>query len=373
MSGRRRLMNICLWILSLALIRTQVVGSAREFGASRSKKMDATGFVWYAATQHTVIVGVREFEIGGALREGKEELLRQLVPSQWGPVHLFDLCLTFGHVDTALAMAWRGVEGCRLEAYHLKRTWSEPPLHAVDWVPACGRCMDGWQTCDECCFGFPTEQGIWMKDWYGTLKNTTEAACKTAEQPLVRAMLETFSQSGPTLPFAVSEEAVAHLCDIAILTGNKEAARHCMEQSKLRPLRRWSSCDLLHPDSRCHGFHLGENQLILLSGLRFEVPVLLAALSAGAELQDLKYRFDLTVLDLPLREAVALSSALWDDFAELLPPPESPWVPQEENRLGDFFLEIDEDGDTNAAIIRHLFAQAKTPKGTDDRTSPAEF
>ena len=67
--------------------------------------MDATRFVCYAAAQHTVIVGVREFEIGGALREGKEELLRQLVPSQWGPVHLFDLCLTFGHVDTALAMA----------------------------------------------------------------------------------------------------------------------------------------------------------------------------------------------------------------------------------------------------------------------------
>ena len=30
-------------------------------------------------------------------------------------VHLFDLCLRFGRVDTASALAMRGVEGCILE------------------------------------------------------------------------------------------------------------------------------------------------------------------------------------------------------------------------------------------------------------------
>ena len=327
--------------------------------------MDATRFVCYAATQHTVIVGVREFEIGGALREGKEELLRQLVPSQWGPVHLFDICLTFGHVHTALAMAWRGVEGCRLEAYHLRRTWSERPLYADEawgaWVHACRacKCNDGWQTCDECCFGFQTEQGIWMNDWYVSLKNAAEAACETAEQPLVRAVLETFSQSGPTLPFAVSAEAMAHLLDIAFLTGNKEAARHCMEQSKLRPLRRWSSYDLLDcrvlPD---RWFELSENSLFLLGSLGIEVhnpAVLLAALLAGVELQDLKlsspYIADSRHWGLPLHEALALSSAPWNDFAELLQPPESPWALGDKKDFRECFIEIDEDGDHNAISL----------------------
>ena len=193
-----------------------------------------------------------------------------------------------------------------------------------------------------------------MKDWLVSIKDAIEAACETAEQPLVRAMLETFSQSGPTLPFAVSEEAMAHLYDIAILTGNKEAARHCMEQSKLRPLRRWSSYDLL--DCRFlphHWFELSENWLFLLGSLGIEVhnpAVLLAALSAGVELQDLKFRPLIEHPDLPLRPAVALSSAPWDDSAELLPAPESPWVPIEMNRLGAFFIEI--DGDTDAISLR---------------------
>ena len=44
-----------------------------------------------------------------------QEALSRLLPSQWGMVHLFDLCLWFRHVDTACALALRSVEGCILE------------------------------------------------------------------------------------------------------------------------------------------------------------------------------------------------------------------------------------------------------------------
>jgi len=65
------------------------------------------------------LVGVKEFHVAQALLEGRQEELSQLLPSQWGMVHLFDLCLWFGHADTAWAMAMRGVEGCILEDHHL--------------------------------------------------------------------------------------------------------------------------------------------------------------------------------------------------------------------------------------------------------------
>ena len=148
---------------------------------------------------------------------------------------LFDLCLAAGLSETAWALAESGIEGCALEVHHLKRKFHDQNSGG------CGTCKDGRQTCDECCFGFPVDQGIWMKDWNANLADAAEAARQTAEQPFVRAALKTF-RSGPVPhTLAISEEAVTHLLDIAILIGDKEAAVCCAKHSALRPLRRWSS------------------------------------------------------------------------------------------------------------------------------------
>ena len=48
------------------------------------------------------------------------EELSQLLPSQWGMVHLFDLCLWFGHVDTGIGNAWCG----RLHLGRPSRPWT---------------------------------------------------------------------------------------------------------------------------------------------------------------------------------------------------------------------------------------------------------
>ncbi len=60
------------------------------------------------------IVGVNEFQIAKAVLGGHLESLSQKVPSQWGSVHLFNVCLRFGLHDTAWALAEAGVKGCIL-------------------------------------------------------------------------------------------------------------------------------------------------------------------------------------------------------------------------------------------------------------------
>ena len=216
--------------------------------------MDARRFVYYAANSHDKVLGVREFQIGEALRKEQLELLRQDVPSQWGPKSLFDLCLTFGHVDTAMAMAQK-VEGCRLEAHHLKRIWNGDEGNSPDF--SCSECRSAQhRTCDHCCFGFPAENGIWMEDWDVNLEYAAEAAHKTAEQLLVRVALEVLGSG--TLTF--TPETVANLLDLAILTGNKEAARRCAELSHVRPLRRWNIYDLFHDENNTSNSRIERTQ-----------------------------------------------------------------------------------------------------------------
>ena len=334
--------------------------------------MDAHDFVCYDVSCESV-VGVKEFQVAEALLEGRQEQLSQEVPSQWGPVHLFDLCLTFGHVYTAVAMAQRGIEGCRLEAYHLKRVWSDPPFSyeksAFEYddsedgddsdddpesesgddrvYPACFTCKMGWVACYRCCFGFPPNQGVWMKDWDVHLEDASMAAEQTAEQPLVRFTLEALHK-GASLPFAVSEQAMAHLLDLAILTGNKEAAKRCVEQSKLRPLRRWSWDGLFDSPlgKRGGACNLSGNYSLWIASMRLEVrdqALLLAALSAGVKLQGLRGRFDYNYHypELTFREAVSFSTSPWADFAELLPHEENKWVRNKATVrvVGNFFVD----------------------------------
>ena len=308
--------------------------------------MAAKQFVCYEGDSEKV-VRVKEFQISVALMEGRQKLLSQEVPSQWGPVHLFDLCLTFGHVDTAMAMAEKGVRGCRLETYHFRKERRYPkvvqyhnPLDNL-LLAACSSCKDEWRTCDQCCFGFPVEQGIWMEDWDARVHFVSKLAPDTA---VLRATLEIL-QVTPTLPFSVSEEAMVHLLDLAILTGNKEAARHCAEMTKLRPLRRWSCKGFIVNQGRSYppcSCRLDDDQSIQLLRHQYDFKdsVLLAALSAGADLQGLKGLYGL-----PLRQAVAMFSAKWEpwdhDFEKLLPAPESPWEPMGETDFGEVFIEID--------------------------------
>ena len=111
------------------------MSSSSRFG--HGAEMADDGLVWYDSDGQ--VVGVGEFQIVKALLEGRD--LSQLVASQWGPVHFFDLCMSFGHQDTALAMAEAGVAGCILEARHLG-----PFGRASAETDLC-RCA-GWWTCD---------------------------------------------------------------------------------------------------------------------------------------------------------------------------------------------------------------------------------
>ena len=301
--------------------------------------MDARRFVCYAEGSEDMVVGVREFHLAVALLEEGHEVLSQAVPSQWGPAHLFDLCLTFGHFDTALAMAERGVEGCRMEAYHLRRSSASPSRNSRSCSFTGCR---GWQTCTHCCFGFPVHKGIWMADWDEPLRRAAWAAREDARQPIVHGTLKALT-SRASLPFDISEEAIVHLLDLAILTGDREASTRIARQSELRPLRRWS-VEQSWGGSQAD-FVLGQGadrfQVSVVS-MCFEIAcepraMFLAALAAGARLQNLE-----AAPRVDLREFLVLAEnsgpASFREIEDLLPRPENPR--RGRKSLGSFFLAI---------------------------------
>ena len=228
-----------------------------------------------------------------------QELLSQLIPSQWGPVHLFDLCLWFGLSDTALALVLHGVEGCKLEDHHLGALPDarDAPHHLYSYSPFQCVCK-GWETCSGCCFGFSLDNGIWMKDWDANLKPAAAAAKKAAQTPLVSGILQIFSND-EVLPLAMSNEAAARLLDIAILCGNSKAAANLAKTFSVRPLRRWKGNELLPRD---------------------DLPVLSAALLVGADFQDLRVlHVDLDVVEVPLllQAALNFTSEDWQQLGHL--------------------------------------------------------
>ena len=255
-----------------------------------------------------------------------QELLSRLVPSQWGFVHLFDLCLWFGHVDTALALALNGVVGCKLEEHHLGALTdvSDAPPTWIHWH-GCG--CEGWETCSRCCWGFPVDNGVWMRDWDGDLKTAKEHARKVAKTPLVSGILQSFCRD-EVLPFTMSDEAAARLLDIAILCGNFKAAANLAKTFSVRPLRRWMGGELLPRD---------------------RLPMLSAALLAGADFQDLHVKYSTDGDEVPLLRWAALRLGS-EDWQQLGPFFESklPW-PSCDMEVGCWFLdffseEIHEDG-----------------------------
>ena len=228
-------------------------------------------------------------------------------------VHLFDLCLWFDLMDTALALAMRGVEGCVLEDHHLG------PFCRDSFRPC--NCQ-GWDTCRYCSWAFPVEHGIGMKDWDVDLDDAIRAAQKAAATRLTRAMLDICS-CDMELPFSGSPNAMARLLDIAILTGNQKATVNLAKKSQLRPLRRWAM------DWDCEG-------------------AARTALWAGADFQDLMVS-DLIVMDRALGETedVPFPQALflrsfedWQEVRHLLPRCYGPWRPKNlDNWFGEYFFE----------------------------------
>ena len=110
-----------------------------------------------------------------------------------------------------------------------------------------------------------------MNDWNAPLEDAEKAARKAANTPLVKRILEICGCNG-VLPFVMSEESAARLLDIAILSGNVEAAANLAKMCQAQPLRRWRADELLPfmPLEECR-----------------MLPVIVAALRAGADFHDL--------------------------------------------------------------------------------------
>ena len=247
-----------------------------------------------------------------------QEFLSEMVESQWGPVHLFDLCLWFDHIGMALALAAHGVPGCILEDYHLGPISRDVSSDRY------------WDTRRDCSWAFPVGQGIWMEDWDAELfdgdlvdvwgsAGAIHAAQKAAATSLTRAMLDICS-SDMELPFSGSPKTMARLLDIAILTGNQKAAVNLAKKSHLRPLRRWS---------------MGWYSKDCWEAAR-------TALWVGANFQDLVVKDDSRFgEDIPFPQALFLNSFEdWEGVRHLLPRCHDLWRPRRsDNEFGNFFFE----------------------------------
>ena len=232
-------------------------------------------------------------------------------------VHLFDLCLRFGRVDTASALAMRGVEGCILEDHQ-----DLGPFSRSVYDPLCD--CEGWDTCEYCCWAFPVEQGIWMKDWDVLLDYAIPAPRVAAATPPTRAMLD-ISSRDMELPFSGSPKAMARLLDIAILTGNQKAAVNLSKKCRLWPLRRWGM-HYNYEDFNSQGWKAART-----------------ASWAGAQIQDLMVKDPFQCeIDIPFPKALFLASKVkdWQEIRHLLPGCHDLWRPKySDNEFGLFFLE----------------------------------
>eukprot|EP00438_Fugacium_kawagutii_P007648 Skav216801 [mRNA] locus=scaffold2110:54093:63664:- [translate_table: standard] len=215
---------------------------------------------------------------------------------------MIELCLRFGHCDTALA------------------------------------CRSQEETCAGCCLGWPVEKGTWMEDWDAAIEDAVKAAEQAAEQPFVHGLLE-LSRCGAELPFMSSQE-MARLLDIAVLTGNKEtctmlrdateAAVRVSRNCEVWPLRRWIGEDLI--ESVAEDFAKYSK-------------VLIAALQAGADLESVQVTlYDwVTWKEIPLRVALFLKLEInqWQQLEEFFPPSQQKWRPQsnDNNLAGHFFCQ----------------------------------
>jgi len=143
-----------------------------------------------------------------------------------------------------------------------------------------------------------------MKDWDVPLDFAVEAAAQAAQKPLLCELLK-IAGEGKELPLALPAEGMARLLDIAILTGDREAAAYISKKCQVWPLRRWRGRDFVDT--------------------KFCARILLAALWAGADFQSIHVpHFDFTLREtiaIPLQAHIFLCrSEDWQDYAEFFKP-----------------------------------------------------
>ena len=187
-----------------------------------------------------------------------------------------------------------------------------------------------------------------MPGWNHFTEDAVEAAKKVARKPWFQDLLDMVI-SEQKLGFAVSAEAMARLLDIAMLTGNQEAATTLSSKCTLLPLRGWYS-------SLFFRRNWGDIERLDV----FETHILRAALAAGTNFNELVLRsskrfnphddpwvdyhdpwaddFPLVIYrQIPFSQALfLLSTSLWMELGCFLRP--RPWQPEHHNYLGEFFL-----------------------------------
>ena len=135
-------------------------------------------------------------------------------------------------------------------------------------------------TCPSCSSGFSEDDGVWMWDWDVSLQAAKEAAESTAAMPVDGALLEAFRSQGPS-PAIVTQEGLAYLLDLAILTGDVELAKCFAKHCSCCPLRRWRVQDFVSITDRPEASPIVEIK---------EQDILVAALAAGVAIQHLIIR-----------------------------------------------------------------------------------
>ena len=135
-------------------------------------------------------------------------------------------------------------------------------------------------TCPSCSSGFSEDDGVWMWDWDVSLQVAKEAAESTAAMPVDGALLEAFRSQGPS-PAIVTQEGLAYLLDLAILTGDVELAKCFAKHCSCCPLRRWRVQDFVSITDRPEASPIVEIK---------EQDILVAALAAGVAIQHLIIR-----------------------------------------------------------------------------------
>ena len=172
-----------------------------------------------------------------------------------------------------------------------------------------------------------------MNDRDANLWDAAKAAEKAAKTPLVKGILEICSRT-EELPFTMSDEVATRLLDVAILSGNCQAAANLAKTCRVRPLRRW----------RGDAFSFSH------------LPVLSAGLLAGANFQDLRPKYfhedgkDSVYAEVPLLLQVALAfhSEDWQQLGHFFSL--EPRWPTEDLELGPLFLDYDRSNDGSISM-----------------------
>eukprot|EP00438_Fugacium_kawagutii_P011990 Skav206721 [mRNA] locus=scaffold967:179504:180943:- [translate_table: standard] len=250
------------------------------------------------------VIGTREFHIAKALLEGREEFSHDFQVGFSDHLTIFDSDVC--QYETALAVVQHGglnAKGRNVKCQRGRR------------VQNFCKCRKK-KTCEHSCFGWPVDKGTWMEDWDVHVRDAVQAAEEAAVLPFIHGLLA-LSRSGAELHF-MSTAAMASLLDIAILTGDKEAAAHVSRNCRVWPLRRWIGNDLA--------------ELVAKDFSRYS-KVLFAAIQAGADLENVQVRevWGNSVCrsegDMPLRVALflRLKASQWQQLEDFFLQRQEKW------------------------------------------------